>query len=146
MAQNPPEGSQRIVPYFVYEDAPAVLDFLCRAFGFRAGLKFPGPDGTLMHAEVTLGGELFMLASAVAEMGHAAPKGLPGRHASVLVYVDDVDAHFEHAKAAGAEILSEPEDKFYGDRLYGARDPEGVSWHFATHVRDVAPEDMHPPE
>jgi PhnB protein len=146
MVQNPPAGSQRIVPYFVYEDAAAVLEFLCSAFGFEQVLSFPGPDGSLMHAEVSLGDNLFMLATAVPAMGHAAPATLPGRHASVLCYVDDVDAHYAHAKAAGAEILGAPENKFYGDRSYAARDPEGVSWHFATHVRDVAPEDMVPPE
>ena len=146
MVQNPPAGCQRIVPYFVYRNAAAVSAFLCRAFGFREGLAMPGPDGSLLHAEVSLGDDLFMLATAVPEMGHAAPTDLPGRHASVLVYVDDVDAHFAHAQAEGAEIVSEPEDKFYGDRMYSARDPEGVLWSFATHVKDVAPEDMQPPE
>jgi len=146
MVQNPPKGSQRIVPYFVYEDAPAVLEFLCTAFGFEEGLKFQGPDGMLMHAEVSLDDNLFMLATAVKEMGHVPPTQLPGRHGAVLCYVDDVDAHFDRAKAAGAKILSEPEDKFYGDRMYSAEDPEGVHWFFATHVKDVAPEDMHPPE
>jgi len=62
----------------------------------------------------------------------------------VYVYVDDVDKHFAVAKAAGAHILSEPADQFYGDRAYGAEDPEGHQWSFAQHVRDVAPEDMHP--
>ena len=144
MVQNPPEGSQRIIPYFVYENAPAVRDFLCEAFGFEKGLEFPGEGGALMHAEVSLGDNLFMLATAMREMGHAAAGSLPGKHGSVMCYVDDVDAHFAHAKAAGAEIVSEPEDKFYGDRMYVAKDPEGVSWFFATHVKDVAPEDMVP--
>ena len=60
------------------------------------------------------------------------------------MYVDDVDAHFKRAKAAGATILEEPADQFYGDRRYGVEDPEGHQWFFATHVRDVAPEDMKP--
>ena len=146
MVQNPPAGCQRIVPYFVYRDAAAIVEFLCSAFGFEKGIQFPGPDGSLMHAEVSMGGELFMLATAMPEMGHAAPMDLPGRHAMTMVYVADVDAHCAHATEAGAEILSEPEDKFYGDRMYVAKDPEGVTWCFATHVRDVAPEDMQPPE
>ena len=62
----------------------------------------------------------------------------------VYVYVDDVDKHFATAKAAGAGVLSEPADQFYGDRTYSAEDPEGHQWSFAQHVRDVAPEDMHP--
>lgn len=56
-----------------------------------------------------------------------------------------VDAHFRHARDAGAKILHEPQDRFYGDRRYGAEDPEGHQWYFAQHVRDVAPEDMKPP-
>ena len=64
----------------------------------------------------------------------------------IYVYVDDVDKHFERAKGAGALILAEVEDQFYGDRRYGAEDPEGHHWYFAQHVRDVAPEDMKRPE
>jgi len=63
----------------------------------------------------------------------------------VYVYVDDVDKHFERAKSAGATILSEPKDQFYGDRTYGAADVEGHHWSFAQHIRDVAPEDLKPP-
>jgi uncharacterized glyoxalase superfamily protein PhnB len=59
----------------------------------------------------------------------------------VHVYVDDVDAHFERARAAGATILEEPADQPYGDRRYAAEDPEGHQWFFAQHVRDLAPED-----
>lgn len=62
------------------------------------------------------------------------------------LFVEDVDAHFGRAKAAGAKILQEPADQFYGDRTYCAQDPEGHQWYFAQHVRDVAPEDMKRPE
>ena len=81
----------------------------------------------------------------VDEMGHASPRDLPKRHSMIMCYVDDVDAHHAQAKTAGANILSEPADQFYGDRTYRARDPEGHEWNFHTHVRDVAPEDMKPP-
>ena len=144
MVDNPPAGCQRVVPYLMYADAPAALKFLCEAFGFEEKLRMEGPDGTIGHAEIGYQDNLVMLATAVADMGHASPKDLPGRHAGLLCYVDDVDAHFQHAKATGANILSEPEDKFYGDRMYAAADPEGHQWWFATHVKDVAPEDMHP--
>jgi len=85
-----------------------------------------------------------MLATAVPDMGHASPKDLPGRHAGVMCYVDAVDAHFARARAAGAQITAEPEDKLYGCRMYAAADPEGHHGWFSTHVQDVAPEDMHP--
>ena len=145
MVSNPPRGMQRIVPYLVYADAPAALEFLVTAFAFEEHFRFPGEEGQLMHAEVGYQDNVVMLASAVAEMGHASPRDLPGHHGSILCYVDDVDAHFERARAAGAEILSEPEDKFYGDRMYGAADPEGHRWYFAAHVKDVSHEDMVPP-
>ena len=63
-----------------------------------------------------------------------------------MCYVDDVDAHYAQATGAGATIISELEDKFYGDRIYTATDTEGHHWHFATHTKDVAPEDMVPPQ
>ena len=98
----------------------------------------------VMHAEVGLQGNVLMLATMVPDMGHATPQQLAGRHTTVMVYVDDVDAHHAQAKSAGAKITAELEDKFYGDRMYAAEDPEGHMWYFATHIKDVAPEDMHP--
>ena len=73
------------------------------------------------------------------------PNHLGGATQSLYVYVDDVDKHCERARRAGAEIFAEPEDQFYGDRRYGARDPEGHEWYFAQHVRDVPPEELSPP-
>ena len=145
MAQNPPEGMQRVIPYLLYADAPAALEFLGKAFGFEERFRMPMPDGKLGHAEVGYQGNVLMLATAVGENGHASPRDLPASHALIVCYVDDVDAHYARAKAAGAKILAEPEDQFYGDRIYRAEDSEGHQWSFHTHVRDVAPEDMKPP-
>ena len=75
-----------------------------------------------------------------------SPKSLGGSVTqSLYIYVDDVDAHYGRARAAGAKILSDPEDMFWGDRTYMAQDPEGHRWTFAKQVREVAPEDMKPP-
>ncbi len=142
MVQNPPEGTQRIIPYLTYADAPAAVEFLCAAFGFSAGLQIPMGDGVLGHAELHLGDNVMMLASVFEEMGQASPLNLPALHGQVMVYVDDVDAHCVQAKAAGATITQEPEDQFYGDRVYRATDPEGHLWVFTQHVRDVSPEEM----
>jgi len=143
MVQNPPAGSQRIVPHLVYEDAPAAIAFLCWAFGFGERFRIEH-DGKIVHAELEYGGDLVMLASVLRGVGHASPRDLRANHGSTLVYVDDVDAHCARARAAGAKILTEPEDKLCGDRMYGARDPEGHDWVFATHFLDVAPEDLRP--
>ena len=145
MAKNPPEGVQRVIPYLLYEDAPAAIEFLCKTFGFEERFRMPQPDGSIGHAEIGFQGNIVMLATRVKEMGHETPRNLPARHSMVLCYVDDVDAHYARAKAAGAKITAELEDQFYGDRTYRATDIEGHEWNFHTHVRDVAPEDMKPP-
>jgi PhnB protein len=142
MVDNPPEGFPRITPYLLYEDVDATLDWLVGAFGFTETVRMKGHDGKANHAEMSF-------ADGVVMMGHPGPdyqnpKRGGGATQLVYVYVDDVDKHFAVAKAAGANILFEPADQFYGDRTYGAEDPEGHQWSFAQHVRDVAPEDMHP--
>ena len=142
MVQNPPEGTQRILPYLNYADPKPVIEFLINAFGFEQGTLLEMPDGSVGHCELLMNGETLMLSSEFPEGGLSSPKSLGGVHATVLVYVDDVDAHFEHAKAAGAQIVEEPTDQFYGDRTYRALDPEGVGWEFHQHVRDVTPEEM----
>lgn len=134
MASNPPRGFQRVIPYLMYEDVGRAMDFLMRACGFEERDRVPGPDGSVMHGEVGFQDN-------VAMMGQKCPQSQDFR-AIVYCYVDDVDAHYVKAKAAGAKILHELEDKFYGDRSYGIEDPEGNHWHFATHVRDVSPEEL----
>ena len=142
MVKNPPEGTQRIIPYLYYADAPAAIDFLCRAFGFTERFRMPDAAGAVMHAELSLADNIVMLATAPAERGCTSPRDLPALHSSVGIYVDDVDAHHAQAKAAGAHIRDEPTDQFYGDRTYSATDPEGHHWHFLTHFRDVPLEEM----
>ena len=143
MPANPPENMPRITPYLLYEDVAKALGWLSQAFGFRERMRLPGPDGTVSHAEIELEDGVVMLGCLGAD--YRNPNRLGGVTQSIYVYVDDVDKHFERAKRAGAVILAEPADQFYGDRRYGAEDPEGHHWYFAQHVRDVAPEDMHPP-
>ena len=142
MVANPPEGFPRITPYLLYEDCAAALDFLTKAFGFTEEVRIAGPDGKVNHAEVRLADGVVMMGTPGPDYQNPGAHG--HAHSTVYVYVDDVDKHFEQAKSAGAKILSELEDAFYGDRNYAAEDPQGHQWSFATHTRDVAPEDMHP--
>ena len=143
MPANPPENTPRISPYLYYQDVAAALEWLARSFGFSERMRMPGPDGVVMHAEMELADGLVMMGCPGSD--YRNPKQLGGQTQSLYIYVDDVDKHFEHAKQAGATIVDEPEDQFYGDRRYTAEDPEGHRWFFAQHVRDVAPEDMKPP-
>lgn len=121
---------QRIVPALSYDDAPAMIEFLCRAFGFVERFRLDMPDGSIGHASLLIDEDEVTLASAYPEGGLGGPGRLPHLHASVMVYVDDVDAHYAQAVAEGATILQEPEDQFFGDRTYRAEDPEGGRWWF----------------
>jgi PhnB protein len=132
----------RVTPYLYYEDVAAALGWLGRAFGLAERVRMPGPDGRIGHAEVTLADAVVMLGCPGPD--YRAPRRLGNATHSIYLYVDDVDAHFQRARDAGAKILEEPADQFYGDRRYGAEDPEGHHWYFATHVRDAAPEDTKP--
>lgn len=129
-----------VIPMIAYENGPAAMDWLARAFGFRERARMTTPDGRLSHGEMEAGDGMIMLATPSPH--YHGPKRHrdecePARHWSevpyiidgVLVYVDDVTAHFERAKAAGATILSAPEEGSEGKR-YRAEDLEGHRWMF----------------
>lgn len=124
MPQNPPEGHPRISPYLLYEDVAGALDFLSRAFGFRELLRYTDSQGNVTHAEMRLADGLVMLGDPGPD--YESPKRAGRVGSQVHVYVDDVDAHFEHTKAAGATVVSEPHEPGYGDRRYDAEDLEGT--------------------
>jgi PhnB protein len=138
--QNPPEGYMRVMPYLLYKDSGAALEFLKSAFGLEEKLRMTDEQGRVNHAEVQAGDGVIMFGTPGQE--YKNPKELGAATQLVYVYVDDVDSHYERAKAAGATIIQEPADQFYGDRTYAAEDPEGHHWSFATHVREVSPEEM----
>ncbi|MYD73927.1 MAG: glyoxalase/bleomycin resistance/extradiol dioxygenase family protein [Chloroflexi bacterium] len=142
MVQNPPEGNQRVIPYLSYADAPAAIEYLCGAYGFEAGTQMDMGNGVLGHAELHLQDNVVFLSTAFDEMGQASPRSLSAVHSQVMVYVDNVDDHYERARAAGAEIVEEIADQFYGDRSYRTVDPEGHQWIFTQHIRDVTPEEL----
>jgi uncharacterized glyoxalase superfamily protein PhnB len=131
--------SQTITPYLLYSSCEDALDFLSRAFGFEEQLRFVGDAGYVNHAEMKLGHGVVYLGNP--GPGYRNPKQLGQDTVGIYVLVDDVDAHFAQAKAAGAEIREEPTDQEYGERRYGAVDPEGHRWYFATPTGEVAPEE-----
>ena len=123
----------RIIPLLVYEDIPAAHDFLVEAFGFAPGGVQNDPDGQPIHAEVHVGALTIWLHQVTAGR-YVSPRAMDAASSGLVIHVDDVDAHCEHARAHGARIEDEPSDKPYGQREYGARDPEGHWWYFATPV------------
>lgn len=142
-----PQGTQRIVPYLVYEDCPAAIEFLAEALGFEERFRFPMPDGGVGHAELGLDADTVLyVATAHPAMGHGTPRTSGVRQGLVSIYVEDCDATFEQAKAAGATVVNEPEDQFYGHRTFRVLDPEGYEWNVSQHVQDYDPSTMTPPE
>ena len=135
-----------VIPMLAYEDGAAAIDWLVEAFGFDERLRFTDDDGTVSHAELDTGGGTIMLATPTPD--YVSPKRLrelseearkmsevPYVIDGVLVEVDDVDAHFSRARAAGATILSEPEDvPEVGVRHYRVEDPEGHRWMFSQEI------------
>jgi len=125
----------RIVAHLIYDDVGAAIDWLTRAFGFqeRVRMRHTGQHGAIGRTQMEI-------ADSVITIGEPSVHGdSPRRGVSSMlyVYVDDVDAHYERARAAGAAIVSELEDQAWGDRRYQAIDPEGHQWTFAQHVADV---------
>jgi uncharacterized glyoxalase superfamily protein PhnB len=135
MAQYTRDSAPNIFPELVYEDAPAALEWLERVFGFVKGEVIEGPDGTIAHAEMHLGAGTIMPKSPMAEAEYRtmSPRALRGISQCLYVTVDDPDAHYEHANAAGAEIVMEPFDTEYGARNYTTWDLEGHLWSFGTY-------------
>jgi uncharacterized glyoxalase superfamily protein PhnB len=117
------------IPYLLYEDAPAAVEFLTRAFGFREVNRTVGDDGVIRNCELVgpAGGDVWL--------GQMTPSGT----SLVYLYVEDADAHHARAKAEGATIVMEPEDQTFGDRQYRAQDPEGHLWFFAHPISDDSP-------
>lgn len=144
MPTNPPEGMSRITPYVFYNDVPRAIEWLSASFGFESIHQMPGPDGTIVHAEMKLQDGLIMLGLAVANEGSKSPLETHGINQSLYVYVDNLEEHYQQAKSSGATITSEIKEMFWGDKMYTANDLEGHHWAFAYHVKDVTPEDMKP--
>jgi len=130
---------QTITPYLLYKEVDAALEFLSNAFGFKEVLRYTGEEGYVNHAEMRFGDGAIYLGDPGDR--YRSPKDLGRETVGINVLVDDVDAHFERAKAAGAEISEEPTDQEYGERRYIARDHEGHLWFFGQPARDVAPEE-----
>jgi uncharacterized glyoxalase superfamily protein PhnB len=133
-----PTSPPSLAPYLFYADVSRAAQFLQDAFGFRLGFTSKEPDGSLAHAQLLHGSSLVMLGRAgEGGLGLARSASSFGGslHAGVYVFVEDVDAHHERAKGAGAKVMFPPADQPWGDRMYCAVDPEGQFWMFARRAR-----------
>jgi uncharacterized glyoxalase superfamily protein PhnB len=136
MSATKPIDGPRITPYLLYRDVGGAMKFLSKAFGFKKLEAMKGDDGVIQHAAIQFGDGLIMLGYPGKK--YKNPRKLGHVTQSLYVMVDNVDAHYKKAKKAGAKILEKPSDLFYGHRRYGASDPEGHEWYFATNLGDNA--------
>jgi PhnB protein len=139
-----PDHYRRVTPALVVNGGQQAIEFYAEVFGATERMRFPGPDGTIAHAEIEIGDSVIIVEDASPYMGTAAPPaaGLEGSPVFLFIYVEDVDATIEHAVKLGATLKREPQDQFYGDRDGFIIDPFGHGWTVASHVEDVEEDEM----
>jgi PhnB protein len=137
-----PAGYHSLTPYLAVEDAAKAIEFYKDAFGAEEVVRMPGPDGKIAHAELQLGDSKLMLSDPFPQSDVRPPSERGGPTASIFFYVEDVDAAFEQAQRAGAEVVTDLEDMFWGDRFGTLSDPFGHVWSLATHKEDLSEAEM----
>jgi PhnB protein len=143
MAVKPiPEGYHSVTPYLCAKGAAQAIEFYKKALSATERMRITQPDGRVGHAEIQIGDSVIMLSDEFPEMGVRSPETLGGSPMSIHLYVEDSDAMFKQAVAAGATVKRPVEDQFYGDRLGGIVDPFGHTWWISTHKEDLSPEEI----
>lgn len=142
---NPiPDAYRRVTPCLVVRGGVAALDFYREVFEATERMRFPGPGGTIAHAEIEIGDSVIIVEDESPERGTKAPPagGVDGSPSFLFIYVEDVDRTMARAVELGAALQRAPENQFYGDRDGCIVDPFGHTWTVATHVEDVDAEEM----
>jgi PhnB protein len=137
-----PDGYPRMSPHLSVAGAAEAIDFYTRVLGASERMRMPMPDGKIAHAELQVGDSVLMLGDEMPGGTDPSPRTLGGSPVALFVYVEDVDDVYTRAIDAGAKSVQAPENHFYGDRVAMFDDPFGHRWNIATHVEDVAPDEM----
>ena len=138
-----PDGMDHPIPYLFVRNAAAALDWYAANLGGTERLRMTMPDGeTVMHGEVAINGRTVMVSEANEDFGTRAPDPAVPAAFKVMVYFDDVDAVSARCREAGAVVVREPEDQFWGDRLAEIRDPFGHAWYLATAKEALTPAEI----
>ena len=137
-----PEGFHSVTPSLIVRDAAKAIDFYKRALGAQELVRMPGPDGTIMHAEIKIGDSIIFLGEENPQMGAKSPQTLGGCTGTLSVYVPNVDDVFKQAISTGAKETMPVADQFWGDRYGTFVDPFGYQWGIATHKEDLNPQEM----
>ena len=141
-AKPVPDGMHTITPHLVCAGAAEAISFYGKAFGAVEQMRLPGQGGKLMHACVKIGDSMLFLVDEFPDWGSLGPKALPRSPVTIHLQVEDADAVFAKAVAAGCTVAMPLEDAFWGDRYGQLRDPFGHSWSIATHKTDMSPEEI----
>jgi PhnB protein len=142
MVKPIPDEYPQVMPYLIVDGAGEAIEFYKSVLGATERMRLDGPDGKIGHAELQIGEAVIMLADENPGMNVEGPKSVGGTPVTIHVYVEDVDRTFERAVQAGAKALRVVEDQFYGDRSGQFEDPYGHRWNVATHVEDIAEDEM----
>jgi PhnB protein len=139
-----PDTYRRVTPSLIVKGAAEAITFYADLFGATERMRFPGPGGTIAHAEIQIGDSVVIIEDESPYRGTTAPPagGLPGTPCFQFIYVEDVDAVVARAVELGATLQRAPENQFYGDRDGYLVDPFGHGWAVASHVEDVAPDEL----
>jgi PhnB protein len=137
-----PEGYHSVTPYLCVKGAAQAIEFYKKALSATERMRISQPDGRVGHAEVQIGDSVIMLADEFPEIGARSPQSFGGSPVSIHLYVEDADAMFNQAVAAGAKVKRPVADQFYGDRLGGIEDPFGHTWWISTHKEDLSAKEI----
>lgn len=137
-----PDGYHSVTPYLIIDGAAKALDFYKKAFNATEIMRMPMPNGKIGHAEIRIGDSPIMLSDEFPEMDAKGPKAFGGSPIKIHLYVEDSDAIFKQAVAAGAKVLRPMENQFYGDRSGMVTDPFGYCWNISTHTEDLSPDEI----
>jgi PhnB protein len=137
-----PEGYHTLTPFLTVRNAERAIEFYKQAFGAQERGVAKGPDGKVMHAELKIGDSVIMLSDEYPEFGSLSPQSVGGSPMGLHIYIENVDAAFDRAVKAGAQVEMPVMDQFWGDRYGKLKDPFGHKWSIATHVKDMSADEM----
>lgn len=137
-----PKGYHTATPYLTIKNCAEAIEFYKKAFGATEMMRFNGSDNKVMHAEIKVGDSVLMMTEENVEHKNVGPEKLGGSPVSLLLYVENVDDFFSKAVKAGATVVREVKQEFFGDRMGTLKDPFGHTWSIGTHVEDVSPQEM----
>lgn len=137
-----PRGYHTLTPYLTCRGAANAIDFYKRALGAKEKMRMASPDGSIMHAELSIGDSVVMIGDENPQRGATSPETVGGTVGGIFIYTANVDQAYAKAIAAGAKPEMPPSDMFWGDRYCQFADPFGHKWSMATHIEDVSPKEM----